>query len=123
MSDLRIVNPMAGQPAANGADMVSRVRAVLSTLELDCACRAKIDGALERFAGLEQQRERRRLIAEGREQVARIGGLLDFLHELDGLMASETDLSVFAEIACLFDDVAEAARAGARAMRAASPTR
>ena len=109
----------AAQVEAPAPDMLARVCAVLATVELDCVCRAKLDGALERFAKLEQKRELKQFIAHARNQAMRIAGLLDFLRELDDIAASEPDLSVFAEIACLFDDVAEAAQVGSLDMRQA----
>lgn len=110
----------ATQVEAPALDMLARVCAVLATVELDCVCRAKMDGALERFAKLEQERELKRFIAHARNQALSIAGLLDFLPERDDIAASEPDLSVFAEIACLFDDVAEAAQVGSLDMRQVS---
>ncbi len=76
-----------------------------------------LDHALRRFADLEQQRHRRQLIADARAQAIRIKSLLEFLRDLDEITISEPDGSVFAEITCLFDDIAEAANAGAKSMR------
>jgi hypothetical protein len=111
---------MVPEPASPAADMLARVRSVLAQVDLDCTCRAKLDGAFERFADLEHKRERRRLIVHAREQALRIAGLLDFMRELDDIATSEADLGVFTEIACLFADVAEAAQAGQRDMRQAA---
>lgn len=93
--------------------LVGRLANLLDGVDLDCSCRAKLDDALTRFADLERLRERRQLLADARQQVAHIGALLDLLKELDDLGFNEADRTVFAEVAQLFEDVAEAARRGA----------
>lgn len=102
--------------------VADRVRAVLSGLALDCACRQEIDGALSRFVDLERRRERKRRLAQARDELARIEGLLELLHEVDTVAAAEPDHGVFRELACLFDDVAQAAAQGAAAMRLLAAT-
>lgn len=116
MTKLRLLTT-ASANAPSTVDTVARVRAILSSVELDCACRTKLDHALRRFADLEQQRHRRQLIADARAQAIRIKSLLELLRDLDEITISEPDGSVFAEITCLFDDIAEAANAGAKSMR------
>jgi hypothetical protein len=104
------------RPAGSGAEvdpLVGRLANLLSGVDLDCACRTKLDDALARFADLERLRERRQLLADARQQVARINTLLDFLRELDDLGLNEADRTVFDEVAQLFEDVAAAARQGA----------
>lgn len=116
MTELRLVNT-ASANAPSTVDMVARVSAILSSVELDCACRSKLDHVLRRFADLEQQRRGRQLIADARAQAIRITSLLEYLRELDEIATSEPDVSVFAEIACLFDDISEAANTGAKSIR------
>jgi hypothetical protein len=116
---LRLV-PARDADAQATPDMLARVRSIMAEVDLDCACRGRLDGALERFAELEQRRQRRGLIAHAREQALRIAGLLEFMRELDDIGAGEADVTVFPELACVFDDVAEAARAGSLAMRQAT---
>ncbi|KLK90891.1 hypothetical protein AA309_23515 [Microvirga vignae] len=101
--------------------LLNRVRAVLDTLDLDCRCRGKVDAALERFETLETRRQLRGLILDARHQAERIAALLELVGELDTIGTEETDVSVFKEIACLFEDIKAAAARGAEdMMRAAS---
>jgi hypothetical protein len=111
----------AGEPAR--ATVVHRVRGIVASLDLDCECRAKLDGALQRFESLEDRRQLRRLILDGRHQVERIAALLDLARELDEITADEPDLSVFEEIALLFEGMREAASLGANGMRAVRQVR
>ncbi|WP_445504599.1 hypothetical protein [Microvirga sp. G4-2] len=106
---------------ANRSPLLNRVRAVLDTLDLDCKCRGKVDAALERFEALETRRRLRGLILDARHQAERIAALLELVGELDTIGTEETDVSVFKEIACLFEDIKAAAARGAEdMMRAAS---
>jgi hypothetical protein len=96
--------------------LLTRVRAVMNTLDLDCRCRGKLDAALERFEALENRRQLRGLILDARHQAERIGALLELVGELDTLSTDEADLSVFQEIALLFEDIKAAATRGAEDM-------
>jgi hypothetical protein len=106
-------NDLPNRPGPACGPLVERLSNLLDGVDLDCACRARLDDALTRFTDLERLRERRQLLADARHQVVRIGALLDFLKELDELGFNEADRTVFAEVAQLFEDVAEAARQGA----------
>ena len=88
---------------AAGAHWGRFVRTIVEGLDLDCECRSKLDGALQRFQALEDRRQVRRLILDARHQVERIAAFLDFARELDELTSEEPDHSVFEEIAVLFD--------------------
>jgi hypothetical protein len=101
----------------SGIELLARVRAVLGTVDLDCACREKLDDALRRFEALEQRRGMRDLIADARAQCERVAALLDLLKELDEIQAEDTDLGVFDELALLFETIAAAAARGADDMR------
>ncbi|PSC07049.1 hypothetical protein SLNSH_01350 [Alsobacter soli] len=103
--------------SAATASVISRVEVVLRTVELDCACRARLTDALARFAELEARREARRELAESRRQRDLIAGIVALMSDLDEIACDEADASVYAELAYLFDDVAEAARKGAGALR------
>ncbi len=94
-----------------------RLSAVIRDVELDCDCRARLDEALARFATLEEGRTARAHLADARRQRERIEAILAFLKDLDELVATEADRSVFAEIALLFDDIAAAAAEGSRSMQ------
>jgi hypothetical protein len=112
--DLREV---AAAPSATASPapspLLTRVRAVMDTLDLDCRCRGKLDAALERFEALESRRQLRGLILDARHQAERIGALLELVGELDTVSTDEADLSVFQEIALLFEDIKAAAMRGA----------
>jgi len=99
--------------------LMTRVRTVLGALDLDCRCRDKVDAALERFETLEARRQVRGLILDARHQAERIAALLELVGELDTLTTDEKDLSVFAEIGHLFEDIRDAAARGAEDMAAA----
>lgn len=101
----------------SGIELLARVRAVLGTVDLDCACREKLDEALGRFEALEQRRGMRDLIADARAQCDRVAALLDLLKELDEIQGEDTDRGVFDELALLFETIAAAALRGAEDMR------
>ncbi|SFJ03893.1 hypothetical protein SAMN05216304_104219 [Bosea sp. OK403] len=105
------------------AGVIQRVRGIVQGLELDCECRSKLDSALLRFEALEDRRQLRRLILDARHQTERIAALLDLARELDELPMDEPDLSVFEEVALLFEGIEEAAARGAADMRAAREVR
>jgi len=93
--------------------LLGRVRAVVGTLDLDCVCRNKLVTALERFENLETRRQLRTMLLDARHQAERIAVLLELVGELDTIESDEKDLSVFAEIMLLFQDIGIAAEAGA----------
>lgn len=98
--------------------VMRRIRALLTTSDLDCQCRDRLTLALDRFAFLEHERHRRRDLHEARQSRARIASLLDLLAELDEITTSEADTGVYAEMVLLFQDIEALARAGARSVRA-----
>ena len=100
-----------------GSDVISRIEAVLSQIDLDCSCRERLFSALQSFASIERLRERRMYLQDARSQVAAILSILDLLGELDVIGLQEKDHTVFLEVAHLFEDVAEAAERGAEDMR------
>jgi len=101
---------------AKSSDLLARIRTVMGTLDLDCRCRGKIDAALGRFEALETRRQLRGLILDARHQADRIAALLELVGELDTVSMDETDLSVFEEIAFLFEDIKKAAARGVEDM-------
>ena len=115
------VAPGSGQGASpRASDLLERIRTIVGALDLDCACRGKLDAALERFASLETRRAARALILDARHQAERIAALLELVRELDTITTDETDLSAFEEIALLFDDIKLAAERGAADMVSAA---
>jgi hypothetical protein len=103
--------------ATPASELIGRLRRVLRPEDLDCACRERLDGALERFDQLERRRESRRQLAKARDHKERIAALLGFLSDLDSLTEAESDRSVFEEMALLFAEIGRSAQAGAAALR------
>lgn len=106
-----------GDTAGGGDDLARRLDAILSGVDLGCACRERLSEALNAFGAMERLRHRRARLDDARSQVAGILSLLNLLGELDSIGFQEADGSVFDEIAHLFEDVAEAAHRGAADMR------
>lgn len=96
---------------------VERLMRVLKSAELDCWCRENLMRAIESFERLEAQRRERRSLDGAFQSRKEILGLLVFLEDLDRIMSPEFDARVCAETAQVFDDIAEAARRGAQALR------
>jgi len=96
--------------------VIRRIRNVIDSVELDCECRARLNEALGRFSALEQQRNMRQHLVLARQHRERIRAILDFLQEVDDLMISESDRSVYVELALLFEEVAAIAVEGAASM-------
>lgn len=115
-AELRDVTTPGPLARSEPSPLLTRVRAVMDTLDLDCRCRGKLDAALERFEALENRRQLRGLILDARHQAERIGALLELVGELDTVPTDEADLSVFQEIALLFEDIKAAASRGAEDM-------
>ncbi len=105
-------------PTNDMADQIGRLRAVLMRVDLDCTSRQSLSEALDRFTALEQRRVTRRRLAQARDLKDRIVAILAFLSELDQVTESESDRTVFEEIALLFVEIANCANAGATALRA-----
>ena len=114
--ELRKVAAPGPAALSPSSPLLTRVRGVMDTLDLDCRCRGKLDAALERFEALENRRQLRGLILDARHQAERIGALLELVGELDTVSTDEADLSVFHEIALLFEDIRAAAMRGAEDM-------
>jgi hypothetical protein len=99
------------------ADAAIRLRRTLSTIELDCQCRTKLDDALDRFSALEGRRQLRSGLREARHRRVMIADQVSFLDDIDEITEDETDLTVFEEMALLFDEVANQAVKAAQALR------
>lgn len=97
--------------------LVGRIRSVISTVALDCDCQQRVNEALGRFVEMEGQREARRLLLSSRHHRSAIAALAELLAELETISWQETDRSVFAEFALLFDDIAQHALRGAEDLR------
>lgn len=96
--------------------VMRRIQTLIKGVDLDCDCRTRLDLALTRFATLEQRRWLRQHLVRARQHRERIEAILGFLQEVDELVATEPDRSVYAELALLFDEVAEIAREASLSM-------
>ena len=96
--------------------VVRRIMTLIAGVDLDCECRARLDDALTRFTALEHRRVLRQHLIRARQHRERIEAILDFLQEVDELVANEPDRSVYTELALLFDEVAAIAEEGALSM-------
>ncbi|MDJ1158205.1 hypothetical protein QNA08_08160 [Chelatococcus sp. SYSU_G07232] len=123
--DVRVIAGTGAEARRSGAagrgvdvaTLITRLEGVLASVDLDCGCRDKLQGALARFSALEQRRSLRRGLHDARDQRDRIAAILGFLAELDQIAETEPDRSVFEEIALLFEEIAASATAGAAAIR------
>lgn len=102
---------------ADALDIVRRLRATLTQVDLDCQCRQTLDNAFERFGALESRRLSKRFLTEARDQKDRIAALLDLLSELDQVTEAEADATVFEEMALLFEEIGLSAATGAAVVR------
>ena len=109
--------PQPSAPEENGDSAVERLTRVLKQADLDCACRDNLTRAIESFERFEAQRRERRSLEGAYRSRKEILGLLVFLEDLDEIMRPGLDRQVCAETAQVFDDIAEAARRGAAALR------
>lgn len=98
-------------------DVVRRLRATLTQVDLDCRCRQTLDNAFERFGALESRRLSKRFLTEARDHKDRIAALLELLSELDQVTEAEADATVFEEMALLFEEIGLSAVTGAAAVR------
>ena len=98
-------------------DVITRLTEAMKNARLDCECRSQLDEALDRFAAMERRRMMRGNLSNACSQRRKIEAILLFLRDLDDLKATEQDYSVYKDVAFLFDDIADAAREGADAMR------
>jgi len=110
------LHPHTAAPDQRDETVIRRIRTVIDSVELDCECRARLNEALGRFSALERQRTMRQHLVLARQHRERIRAILDFLQEVDDLMISESDRSVYVELALLFEEVAAIAVEGAAAM-------
>lgn len=113
------IRPMLLPPSdrTEALDVVRRLRATLAQTELDCRCRGILDSAFERFGALESRRLSKRFLTEARDHKERIAALLGLLSELDQVTEAETDVTVFEEMALLFEEIGLSAATGAVAVR------
>lgn len=98
-------------------DLSLRLHRVLSSAELDCECRTKLDQALDRFSVLENRRQLRNGLREARHRRNLIADQLSYLADIDEITENESDLSVFKEMALLFDEIADQADQAADVLR------
>ena len=99
------------------SDLSLRLHRVLSSAELDCECRTKLDQALDRFSALETRRQLRSGLKEARHRRNLIADQISYLADIDEITENESDLSVFKEMALLFDEIANQADKAAEVLR------
>lgn len=112
--------PIAPVLPAGRETVVERLRRRLAEAPLDCGCRNVADDLLDRASAEENLMRRADGLADARKMRDAIVVVLALLGELDELTPDEPDLSVFGEIADLFEDVTEFAALGAKAARQAA---
>lgn len=105
------------------AAVVARLAVLIDGLALDCECRSRLDEMLTRFGEWEKVRARLQHLSAARASRERIEVVSLSLSELDELGANEPDRSVYAEMALLFDEIADLAILGARSLRQLSTLR
>ncbi len=112
--------PISPVLPAGRETVVERLRRRLAEAPLDCGCRDVADDLLDRASTEESLLRRAEGLADARKMRDAIVIVLALLGELDELTPDEPDLSVFGEIADLFEDVTEFAALGAKAARQAA---
>jgi hypothetical protein len=98
-------------------ELVERMRTVIHGTQMDGHCRDMLTAAFDRFLSLEKRRLSKRLLTRVRGQRERIAAIITLMSELDHLDETETDRTVFAEMALLFDEIGLTAVAGSAALR------
>jgi hypothetical protein len=98
-------------------DLARRMRAVLSGANLDGHCLEMLRSAFDRFLDLETRRMSKRLLTGVRHQKQRIAALLGLLSDLDQITETETDHTVFVEMALLFEEISRTATVAAASLR------
>ncbi len=115
MRPLRLAQHHPGAGSAR-QDALERVRRIIDTLDLDCACRSNLEQALDRLCALDLVRENRQAFRRARQARVTITLLVELLADLEETPLGETDVSVFAEFAQLFESIAAEAACGAAAL-------
>lgn len=98
-------------------DLARRMRLVLNGANMDGHCLEMLRSAFDRFLELESRRLSRRLLTGVRDQKQRIAALLALLSDLDQITETETDHTVFVEMALLFEEIGRAASVAAASLR------
>lgn len=98
-------------------DVSLRLHRMLSSAQLDCQCRTKLDEALDRFSVLENRRQLRHGLKEARHRRNLIVDQLSYLADIDEITEDETDFTVFQEMALLFDEIVNQAGKAADVLR------
>lgn len=112
----------AADPGESAEPAIARLTRVLRDAELDCACRENLFRAIESLERPETRRRQRRALDAAFALRRDILGLLLFLDDLDRIVDPAFDASVCAEMARVFEDIAEAATQGAVSLRRLSET-
>jgi hypothetical protein len=102
---------------ADSLDLARRMRSVLNGANMDGHCLEMLRSAFDRFLDLETRRMSKRLLTGVRDQKQRVTALLGLLSDLEQITETETDHTVFVEMALLFEEISRTATAAAASLR------
>jgi len=102
---------------SDSLDLARRMRSVLNGANMDGQCLEMLRSAFDRFLDLEARRLSKRLLNGVRDRKLRIAALLSLLADLDQITETETDHTVFVEMALLFEEISLTATAAAESLR------
>ena len=102
---------------SDSLDLARRMRSVLTSSNMNGNCLEMLRSAFDRFLELETRRLSKRLLSSVRDQKQRIAALLSLLSDLDQITETETDHTVFVEMALLFEEISRTATAAAASLR------
>ena len=102
---------------SDSLDLARRMRSVLTSSNMNGNCLEMLRSAFDRFLELETRRLSKRLLSSVRDQKQRIAALLSLLSDLDQITETETDHTVFVEMALLFEEIGRTATAAAASLR------
>jgi hypothetical protein len=102
---------------SDSLELARRMRSVLTGANMDGHCLEMLRSAFDRFLDLETRRLSKRLLNGVRDQKQRIAALLNLLSDLDQITETETDHTVFVEMALLFEEISRTAAAAAASLR------
>jgi hypothetical protein len=108
---------MAPHTDGDALELVERMRSVIHGTAMDGHCRDMLTSAFDRFLSMEKRRLSKRLLTRVRGQRERIAAIVTMMSELDRLDETESDRSVFAEMALLFEEISLTAVAASSALR------
>lgn len=97
--------------------IADRIHALIAPHGVESEALGKVDAALRELVDQEHRRMERLHLVEARQHRSAVAALVDLLLDIEEISSSETDRTVFEEMAHLFDDIAMQARLGSEALR------